>query len=91
MADAMDLKKRKIYFNMDLKKRKIYFNVDNLRSVSIFWTRLIATQILMIFVTQTNTSTMVEHDPQEQMVGIRSYPSGELFSPLLRVCHVSVI
>ena len=91
MADVMDLKKRKIYFNMDLKKRKIYFNVDNLRSVSIFWTRLIATQIIMIFVTQTNTNTMVEHDPQEQMVDIRSYPSGELFSPLLRVCHVSVI
>ena len=44
-----------------------------------------------IFVTQTKTGTMAKHVPQEQMVGIRSYPSRELFSPLFRVCHVSVI
>ena len=45
----------------------------------------------MIFVTQTKTGTMVKRVPQEQMVGVRSYPSGELFSPLFRVCHVSVV
>ena len=47
--------------------------------------------ILIIFVTQTKTGTMVKHVPQEQMVGVRSYPSRELFSPLFRVCHVSVV
>ena len=45
----------------------------------------------MIFVTQTKTGTMVKRVPQEQMVGVRSYPSRELFPPLFRVCHVSVI
>ena len=32
-----------------------------------------------IFVTQTNTGTMVKCVPQKQMVGVRSYPSRELF------------
>ena len=40
--------------------------------------------LYMSFVTQTNTSTMVKHVPQ--MVGIRSYPSRELFCPPSRVC-----
>ena len=35
----------------------------------------------MIFVTQTNPGTLVKSVPQEQMVGIRSYPSRELFFP----------
>ena len=46
---------------------------------------------MMIFVTQSKTGTMVKRVPQEQMVGVRSYPSRELFSPLFRVCHVSVV
>ena len=51
----------------------------------------IVIKLLMIFITQTNTGTIVKHVPQEQMVGIRSFPSREqLFSPLFRVCHVSV-
>ena len=33
----------------------------------------------MIFETQTSTVTIVRHSPQEQMVGIRIYPSIELF------------
>ena len=45
----------------------------------------------MNFVTQTKTDTMVKRVPQEQMVGVRSYPSRELFSPLFWVCNVSVI
>ena len=45
----------------------------------------------MFFVTQTKTGTMVKQVLQEQMVGVRSYPSRELFSSLFRVCHVSVI
>ena len=45
----------------------------------------------MIFVTQTNTGTMVKHVSQKQMVSVRSYPSRELFSPLFRVCYVNVI
>ena len=45
----------------------------------------------MIFVTQTKTRTMAKRVTEEQMVGIRSYPSRELFSPLFRVCHVSVV
>ena len=36
----------------------------------------------MIFVTQANAGTMVKRVSQEQMVGIRSFPSTELFSPL---------
>ena len=35
----------------------------------------------MIFVTQTKTGAMVKRVPQEQMVGVKSYPSRELFSP----------
>ena len=35
----------------------------------------------MIFVTQTKIGTMVKRVPQEQMVGVRSYPFRELFSP----------
>ena len=46
---------------------------------------------VMIFVTETKAGTMVKHVPQEQMVDFRSYPSRELFSPLFRVCHVTVI
>ena len=46
---------------------------------------------MMIFVTETKTGTMVKHVPQEQMVDFRSYPSRELFSPLFRVCHVTVV
>ena len=42
---------------------------------------------MMIFVTQTKTGTMVKRVPQEQMVGVRSYRSRELFSPLFRVYH----
>ena len=45
----------------------------------------------MIFVTQTKTGTMAKRVPQDQMVGVRSYPSRELFSPLFRVCCVSVV
>ena len=45
----------------------------------------------MIFVTQTNTGTMMKCVPQEQMVGVRSYPSRELISSLFRVCHVHVV
>ena len=45
----------------------------------------------MIFVTQTNTGTMMKRVPQEQMVGVRSYPSRELISSLFRVCHVHVV
>ena len=46
---------------------------------------------VMIFVTQTNTGTMMKCVPQEQMVGVRSYPSRELISSLFRVCHVHVV
>ena len=34
---------------------------------------------------------MVKRVSQEQMVGVRSYPSRELFSPFFRVCHASVV
>ena len=47
--------------------------------------------MMMTFVTETKTDTMVKHVPQEQMVDLRSYPSRELFSPLFRVCHVTVV
>ena len=44
----------------------------------------------MNFVTQTKTGTMVKHVPQEQIVGIRRYPSREIFPPLFRVCHIYI-
>ena len=43
---------------------------------------LTISQNILSFVTPTNTGTMVKHVPQKQMVGIRSYPSKELLSPL---------
>ena len=45
----------------------------------------------MIFVTQTKPGTLVKRVPQEQMVGIRAYPSREIFSPLFSVCHVNAV
>ena len=47
--------------------------------------------LLIIFVTQNNTGTMMKRVPQEQTIDVRSYPSRELFSPLFRVCHVEVV
>ena len=46
---------------------------------------------LIIFVTQTNIGTVVKRVPQEQMIGVRSYPSRELLSPPFRVCQVEVV
>ena len=43
--------------------------------------------MMMILVTQTNAGTIVKHVPQEEMVGIRSYPPRELFSPLSWIWH----
>ena len=37
----------------------------------------------MIFVTQTNTGTKVKRDCQEQILGVRSYLSRDLFLPSL--------
>ena len=45
----------------------------------------------MIFVTQTNSGTKVKRDCQEQILGVRSYLSRDLFLPLFRVCHVNVV
>ena len=45
----------------------------------------------IIFVTQTNIGTVVKRVPQEQMVGVRSYPSRKLLSALFRVCQVEVV
>ena len=55
-------------------------------------TAILDTQTLeMTFVTQTNTGTIVKRFPQEQMVGVRSYPSREQFSPLFWVFHVYIV
>ena len=46
---------------------------------------------IIIFVTRTNIGTMVKCIPQEQMVGVRSYLSKELFFPFFRICYVRVV